>query len=89
MLKMSHIQALLTLTASAGYFAISFYLGTYCSSLGLSSAGELFELYVSPQARLITHIRSVPSFHWGCLCLQRCKSSRRDYHVSCRIRVLV
>jgi hypothetical protein len=88
MLKMSHIQALLTLTASAGYFAISFYLGTYCSSLGLSSAGELFKFHVSPQARLITHIWSVRSFHRGCLCIQCCKSSRRDHDVSCRVCVL-
>jgi MFS family permease len=34
------LQAMLTLTASAGYFAISFYLNTYCTNLGLSSAGE-------------------------------------------------
>ena len=29
-----------TFTASAGYFAISFYLGTFCSSLGMSSSSE-------------------------------------------------
>ncbi|KAJ7157690.1 major facilitator superfamily domain-containing protein [Mycena crocata] len=32
------MNALLTFMASAGLFAVSFYLATYCSSLGLSSA---------------------------------------------------
>jgi hypothetical protein len=34
------LSAFLTFVSSAGYFAVSFYLATYCASLGLSTAAS-------------------------------------------------